>query len=181
MPVSFTPMASFSVAMPRSISWLFERRSGNLAIFAACTGLLAFGYFLQYAKGLEPCPLCMMQRLALAAAGLASLVAALHHPARLGGYLYGAVVTLISLAGAAVAGRHVWLQHIPEDRRPACGPGLDYLLSTFGPLESFSRILRGSGECGVVDWTFLTFSIPEWTLAWFVVFSCWAPLLAFRR
>ena len=75
---------------------------------------------------------------------------------------------------------HTWIQHLPEDQRPACGPSLDFLLSTFGPVQSLGRILRGSGECGKVDWTFLTFSIPEWTLAAFLAFAVWALFLASR-
>jgi len=74
----------------------------------------------------------------------------------------------------------VWLQHLPPEKRPACGPALDYLLSAFGPVEGLSRVLRGSGECGAVDWTLLSFSIPEWTLAAFVAFAIWAVFLARR-
>jgi disulfide bond formation protein DsbB len=74
----------------------------------------------------------------------------------------------------------VWLQHLPPEARPACGPALDYLLSAFGPVEGLSRVLRGSGECGAVDWTLLSFSIPEWTFAAFVALSIWAVFLALR-
>src|SRR5262249_52132142 len=82
--------------------------------------------------------------------------------------------------GAAIAARHTWIQHLPEDQRPACGPSLDFMLETFGPVKSIGRILRGSGECGKVDWTFLSFSIPEWTLAAFGAFAIWAVVLARR-
>ena len=158
-----------------------SRRIGNLIGFLACAGMLAFGYYLQFAVGLEPCPLCILQRLALLALGIVFLIAAIHHPAaRLGAVVYGGAIALIAAAGAAVAGRHVWLQYLPAEKRPACGPALDYLLSTFGPLESLWRVLRGSGECGVVDWTFLSFSIPEWTLAAFAAFAVWAVILATR-
>src|SRR6266436_4365399 len=135
---------------PSMIRLLLSRRIGNLAGFLACAGMLAFGYYLQFAVGLEPCPLCIIQRI------------------------------LLFAAGVAVAGRHVWLQHLPPEKRPACGPALDYLLSAFGPVEGLSRVLRGSGECGVVDWTLLSFSIPEWTLAAFAALSVWAVFLARR-
>src|SRR6266567_1420299 len=95
--------------------------------------------------------------------------------------IYGGAIALIAAVGVAVAGRHVWLQHTPADQRPACGPALDHLLSAFGPIEGLRRVLRGSGECGVVDWTLLSFSIPEWTLAAFLVFAAWAAWLARRR
>jgi disulfide bond formation protein DsbB len=160
---------------------LISRRIGNLAGFLACAGMLAFGYYLQFAVGLEPCPLCIIQRLLLLAVGMAFLVAAIHHPAgRVGAGLYGGVIALFAALGIAVAGRHVWLQHIPAERRPACGPALDFLLSNFGPIEGFARVLRGSGECGAVDWTLLSFSIPEWTLAAFVAFVAWAVWIARR-
>jgi disulfide bond formation protein DsbB len=161
--------------------FLFSRRTGNLAGFLACAGMLAFGYYLQFVVGLEPCPLCIIQRLLLLAVGMTFLVAAIHHPAgRVGADLYGGAIALFAALGIAVAGRHVWLQHIPADQRPACGPALDFLLSAFGPIEGLARVLRGSGECGVVDWTLLSFSIPEWTLAAFVAFVAWAAWIARR-
>jgi len=159
---------------------LLTRRSGNLLGFLACAALLAYGYYLQFAQGLEPCPLCMIQRLILFAIGLVFLAAAIHHPARPGAWLYGGLLALLAAAGTAVAARHVWLQHTPADQRPSCGPGLDFLISNFGPFGGLQRILRGSGECGAVDWTFLGLSIPEWTLGWFVAFLLYALFLAAR-
>ena len=169
-------------ASSKPFGWLARRRSGNLLGFLACAGMLGFGYYLQYGPaGLQPCPLCIIQRLVLLCTGLAFLAAALHHPARRwAAHVYGAVIAVIALIGVGVAGRHVWLQHTPESQRPACGPGLEFLLDTFGPIEVLQRILRGSGECGAVDWTFLGFSIPEWTLAAFVVFAAYAVFLSFR-
>src|SRR5256885_1077925 len=163
------------------VKLLFSRRIGNFLGFLVCAGMLAFGYYLQFVVGLEPCPLCIVQRILLLALGVAFLAAALHHPAgRLGAGLYGGVIAFIAAIGIAVAGRHVWLQHLPAEKRPACGPALDYLLSAFGPIEGLSRVLRGSGECGAVDWTLLSFGIPEWTLAAFVAFAIWAVFLARR-
>jgi len=160
---------------------LFSRRSGNLIGFLACAGMLAFGYYLEFVVGLEPCPLCIIQRLLLFAVGIGFLAAALHHPAgRVGAGFYGGAIALIAALGVAVAGRHVWLQYLPPEQRPACGPALDHLLSTFGPIEGLSRVLRGSGECGEVDWTLFSFSIPEWTLAAFVAFFAWAVFLALQ-
>ncbi|OGA30407.1 MAG: hypothetical protein A3I01_17180 [Betaproteobacteria bacterium RIFCSPLOWO2_02_FULL_65_24] len=158
-----------------------SRRFGNALGFLVCYGMLAFGYYLQFVKGVEPCPLCIIQRLLLAATGLAFLVAAIHHPVgRWAAHTYGAVIAVFALIGVGVAARHVWLQHTPEALRPACGPGFEFLFSTFGPIGSLSRILTGSGECGKVDWTFLTLSIPEWTLIWFVIFAGYAIFLSFR-
>jgi disulfide bond formation protein DsbB len=143
--------------------------------------MLAFGYYLQFAVGLEPCPLCILQRVMLLATGVAFLAAAIHHPARRAGAgIYGGVIVLCAATGAAIAARHTWIQHLPEDQRPACGPSLDFLFTTFGPMRALERILRGSGECGKVDWTLLSLSIPEWTLAAFLVFAAWAAYLARR-
>ena len=166
--------------MARYLQLLLTRRIGNLAGFIACAGLIAAALYLQYGVGIDPCPLCVMQRIAVIAAGTVFLAAAIHHPGRIGGHLYGALIAILSLAGLIVAGRHVWLQYIPADRRPACGPGLEYLFGAFGPLEALGRVFRGSGECGTVDWTLLGLSIPHWTLLAFIVFAAWALVLAFR-
>ena len=167
--------------LPPWLRWMFIRRPGNAFGFFICAALLGYGYYLQFAMGLEPCPLCILQRLCLLGTGLAFLVAALHHPVkRWAAHVYGGVIGVIALAGLSIASRHVWLQHTPESKRPACGPGLEFLLDTFGPLGSLQRILKGSGECGAVDWTFLGFSIPEWTLAWFVILAVYGVVLSFR-
>lgn len=157
-----------------------SRRAGNLLGFLACAGLIGAAYYLQYFKDVEPCPLCIMQRVAVFVTGIAFLAAAVHHPGAIGARIYGALIAALSLTGAGVAGRHVWLQYMPADKRPACGPGLEYLLGTFGPFEGVRRILHGSGECGVVDFTLLGLSLPHWTLLAFIVFTAWAVVLAFR-
>jgi protein dithiol:quinone oxidoreductase len=160
---------------------LLSRRPGNAIGFLVCAGLLAFAYYLQFARGLEPCPLCILQRLVFAAMAIFFLAAAIHHPRRVGARIYGGLLFLLAAAGTAIAARHVWLQHTPEAERPSCGPGLDYLLSRFGPLGGLQRILRGSGECGAVDWTFLGLSIPEWSLGLFIALGVYALVLAARE
>jgi disulfide bond formation protein DsbB len=166
--------------MARYLQLLLTRRIGNLAGFLACVGLIGAALYLQHVVGIEPCPLCIMQRVAVIATGMAFLAAAIHHPGRIGGHAYGALIAVASLAGLVIAGRHVWLQYMPADKRPSCGPGLEYLFGAFGPLEAVGRVFRGSGECGAVDWTLLGLSIPHWTLLAFVVFTAWAVVLAFR-
>jgi protein dithiol:quinone oxidoreductase len=174
-------MSTQVLSRPSGLGWLGSRRPGNALGFFACVAMLGFGYYLQFVKGLEPCPLCIFQRLFLAATGIAFLVAAIHHPVkRWAAQVYGFVIAAIALGGASVATRHVWLQHTPEAKRPACGPGLDFLLNTFGPFESVRRVLTGSGECGAVDWSLLGLSIPEWTLAAFIAFAAYAVFLSFR-
>src|SRR5260221_10526558 len=122
------------VRLPTMIKFLASRRVGNLAGFLLCAGMLAFGYYLQFIVGLEPCPLCIVQRILLFAAGVAFLVAALHHPAgRLGARLYGGGVAFIAAIRIPVAGGHAWLAQLAPQERAACGAPLHYLLLAFGP------------------------------------------------
>lgn len=93
--------------------------------------------------------------------------------------MYGVLIGLVAAIGAGIAGRHVWLQHLPPEQAPRCGPGLDYLLETLPLSETIREVLTGSGECAKVDWSLLGLSIPEWTLPLFLglgvlgVFANW--------
>ncbi|MDG4594614.1 MAG: disulfide bond formation protein B [Candidatus Contendobacter sp.] len=155
------------------------RRLLNALFFLTCAGGLGFAYYAQFYLGLEPCPLCIFQRLALFALGVVFLLAALHHPRDWGARVYGVLIGLVAATGAGIAGRHVWLQHLPPEQAPRCGPGLDYLLETLPLSETVREVLSGSGECAKVDWTLLGLSIPEWTLPLFLglgvlgVFANW--------
>lgn len=149
-------------------------RLTNAALFILSCISMAFALYLQHYQHLEPCPLCIFQRFAVIGIGVTALVAMIHNPAILGRRIYAAL-TLVAVAwGLAVAGRHVWLQHLPADEVPACGPGLDYWMDTFPLQEVIQKVFRGSGECAKVDWTFLGFSLPEWTLVMFVGYACLA-------
>ncbi len=143
-------------------------RLTNFGLFLFMLAGMGVALYLQHYDHLEPCPLCIFQRAALIGVGLTALVAALHNPAALGRRLYAGLTLLAALAGVGVAGRHVWLQHLPADEVPSCGPGLDYWISTFTPFEVVQKVFRGSGECAKVDWVMLGLSLPEWTLAMFL-------------
>lgn len=145
------------------------RRAVNAIIVLVCAGLLGFALILQTQDSLSPCPLCVLQRVAFMVLGAFALLATLHHPARWGRFVYTGLTGLASAAGAGIAGWHVYLQHLPPDQVPSCGPGLNYLVENFPPGDALRMIFMGSGECAQVHWTFLGMSIPEWTLAWFVV------------
>jgi len=144
------------------------RRQANLAIFFVCAGLLSYAYYQQFVEMLDPCPLCILQRLAVIGVGIMTLVAAIHNPGRRGARWYAILTSIVALKGMLVAGRHVWIQHLPPDQVPACGPGLEYMLKTMPIADAIKEAFRGSGDCATVDWTFLGLSMPAWVFIWFV-------------
>lgn len=157
-------------------------RAQFLLGFAVCAGLLAYAFYLQLHDGLEPCPLCIFQRLAFALLGLVFLIGGLHAPrGATGRKVYGASGLIAALVGMAIAGNHVRLQHLPPDQVPACGPGLDYMLEAMPITGVIRRVMTGSGECANVDWTFLGLSMPAWSLICFVLLAAWIAHAAFRR
>ena len=159
------------------------RKMGSVPFFVgalACALLLGFGYYLQYARGLEPCPLCLVQRGFFYAVGVVFIIAAFHNPARIVAVVYATLAFLFAAGGAATAARQVWLQHLPPDKVPQCGPDLFFMLENFPLAQALKKLVAGSGECAAVDWTFLGLSIAEWSLAWFVVLGCYALWLAVR-
>ncbi len=147
---------------------------------ATCALLLGFGYFLQHVQNLEPCPLCLVQRGFFYAVMAVFVVAAIHRPARIGAAIYGVLAALFAIGGLATASRQVWLQHLPPDKVPQCGPDLFFMLENFPLGQTLKKLVAGSGECAKVDWTFLGFSIAEWSLAWFVALALYALWLAWR-
>jgi disulfide bond formation protein DsbB len=144
-------------------------------------GLFSSAMYLQYVLREEPCPLCMLQRVIFIVIGVLFFMAALHHPLRLGTRIYSALIALFALGGVATASRHIWLQHLPKDQVPACGPGLDYMLQNFPLAEVWQELMHGSGECAEKGWTFLTLGIPEWSLIWYVLLGAWAIYIAMKK
>lgn len=157
----------------------FNARRAFALAAGVCALLLGFGYYLQYGRGLEPCPLCLVQRGFFYAVLAVCMVAALHGPGRGATIAYASVAGLLALGGAGVAARQVWLQHLPPDKVPQCGPDLYFMLENFPLARTLQTLIAGTGECAVVDWTFLGLSIAEWSLAWFAalfVFALWLTL-----
>jgi len=154
-------------------------RVANALGALACAGLMAYALYVQHGLGLDPCPLCIFQRLAVMALGVVFLVAALHPAGTTGRRLYALALGLVALAGSGVAARHVWLTMLPPERVPACGPGLDFMLESFPLRETLATVLAGSGECAKVTWRLLGLSMPAWvliallTLGTFGVVSNW--------
>ena len=144
-------------------------------------GLIGFALYLQYVKYQDPCPLCMVQRVLFIAILAVFSVAVLHGPKRMGETVYAALISLLSLTGVAVAARHIWIQNLPKDQVPACGPGLDYMLETMPLSNVLKQLMHGSGECAEKGWTFLTLGIPEWSLLCYIALGIWAVLIAARK
>jgi disulfide bond formation protein DsbB len=158
---------------PRTVS-----TAGLLLAIAAM--VFAVGY-LQMIEYLEPCPLCVLDRMVVIALGVVFFICLLHNPARTGRRIYGGLAALLSLTGIAICLRHIWLQNLPADQVPECGAGFWYMLESMPLLQFMDTILNGSGECAEIHWQFLGFSIPEWTLVLFVVFFLISISLIFSR
>lgn len=148
-----------------------RRRLAFALGFLACAGLLGWAFWLQYGEGLEPCPLCMFQRMVFVVIALIFLVGTFHEPGRVGAWVYAFLLLIASGAGAALAGRQVWLQSLPKDQVPACGMGLSYMIDTMPFVDVIRRVLEGTGECAEKAWVFLGLSIAGWTLAIFVAIA----------
>lgn len=154
----------------------------NLAgVIGSVIAMLFAVVVLEKMVGLEPCPLCMIDRVLVVTLGLIFLVAALHNPGPLGQRLYALLGLVVSAAGIAVCARHIWLQNLPADEVPTCAPGLDYMLQTLPMSETLQIIFTTSGECAHIDWTLLGITLPEQTLAVFVGFAVLGLVQLFRK
>lgn len=156
------------------------KRPAYILGFLVCAALIGWALWLQYGKGIEPCPLCIFQRVAVIAVGVVFLLAALHNPRKTGAAFYALLTLVTAGAGALLAARQVWLQSLPKDLVPACGPGLNYMLETLPFSDVVRKVLEGSGECAEKGWVFLGLSIAGWTFVFFVAMISAAIALARR-
>ena len=142
-----------------------SRRQKFFLGFLVCSGLMAYALFAQYFLNLEPCPLCIFQRVAVISMGIIFLICSLLEPkSSLAKIISSTLFVTAGSFGVAVASRHVWLQNLPSDQVPGCGPGLDFMMSTFPINEVFEMVFNGSGECATIDWSFLSLSMPAWVI-----------------
>lgn len=150
-----------------------SHRHINLFGLLLCVLLLLVAAYLQFALHLQPCPLCIIQRIIIVALGLLFLVGALHiPPLKLWRRVHGAVIALVGSLGIATAARHIWLHHLPTDQIPPCGPGIDYLLQTLPLHQMLSVMLQGgTADCARDTWTLLYLTIPEWNILFFGIFT----------
>lgn len=146
-----------------------DRRLINIAGFAVCAALLGYALYSQFALHLEPCPLCIFQRIGVALLGVAFLAAALHHPRGAGRYAYAVAIGLVALATFGVAARHIYVQSLPPGALPSCGAPLAVLLKFTPVWEVIRKVLTGSGECSAVNWRFLGLAMPAWVAIWAVL------------
>ena len=149
---------------------LTEFRCVCLAAALVSAALIATAYYMQYVMYLDPCPLCMVQRILIFIIGILCLGAFVHNPGAVGQRIYGTGFLIFSLLGVAAAGRHVWLQNLPTDRIPECFPGLEFIFQSHPLIDAIKVVLSGTGECAETLWTFLGISIPGWTLIVFIGF-----------
>jgi disulfide bond formation protein DsbB len=149
----------------------FNARIWFLLGFLGCVFLLSMGAYFQFVGGLEPCPLCISQRIGILLTGIVFLIAGIHNPGAKGIKRYAILGALTALAGGSVSVRHVWLQHLPPDQVPDCGPGLEYVFQNFPLFETVKLMISGTGDCAKVDWTFLGMSMPAWTLVAFLMLA----------
>lgn len=137
--------------------------------FLFCIFLMGVAWYLQAYEGLKPCPLCAMQRFFVLLMGVLFFVGALYVPKNFFRRCYYFLCVLISIGGIIVAGRHIWLQHLPADRVPACGADINFILQNLPFIDAMKTIFQGSGECSKVHWHFLGLTIPELTLIAFIM------------
>ena len=144
-------------------------------------GLIGGALYLQYGLREDPCPLCMIQRVIFIAIGVIFFIATIHNAGRIGRWVYSTLIILTALGGVGVATRHIWLQHLPKDQVPACGPGLDFMLQHFPMAEVWQELMHGSGECATKGWAFLGLGLPELALIWFVLLGLLATLIVVTK
>ena len=162
------------------MNMIFQPRAWFFLVAFACVAMLGYGMYMQHVMFLDPCPLCILQRLVFMWIAAVALLAAIHGPGMKGNWVYGSLLSLGGLIGVGIAGRHVWLQSLPPDQVPECGMGLNYMLDTMPFMEVLEQVLRGSGECAEVSWRFLGLTMPGWTLVWYSIFTLGTIIILLR-
>ena len=153
-----------------ALTRLLRSRLVFLYAFLFCTGLLCVALYMEHVMMLEPCPLCIMQRIFFLATGLVSLVAFIHGPAARGKFVYGSLASVLAAIGGGFAIRQIYLQHLPKDEVPACGPSLSYMMEEFPLKDVLAVMFSGDGNCAEVVWRdpVIGMNIAEWSLVCFI-------------
>ena len=156
------------------------RRIAYLLGALVCAALIGWALWLQYGLDLDPCPLCIFQRVAVIATGVVFLIATVHNPGRTGAAIYAGLTVIVSGIGASLAAWHVWIQAQPKGAVAACGMGLNYMLDTLPLTEVIGKVLAGSGECAEQGWLLMGLAIPAWTFVFFIAMIAAAIALVRR-
>ena len=168
---------------------MLEKITNRILLFGGfllCSGLIAAALIMQYGYELNPCPLCILQRLAFICCGLVFLVGGLHYSFQLNlrqfwQIIYGGLGGIFAMLGGLIAARHIQLQNLPAGQIPECGPGLGFMLEAFPLQQVIGLVLRGSGECAEVQWNWLGLTIPEWSLLWLIFLAGLGFFIAVRK
>lgn len=142
-------------------------RKTNLILFLICTAMMLAAAYMEHVMKMIPCSLCITQRGFVVLTGILALIAAVHNPATTGRRTYAVLGIASAILGACFAGRQLWLQSLPEDQVPACGPGLAYMFEVFPVMEALKLLLQGDGNCAHVDKIF-GLSLAAWTFMAFI-------------
>jgi disulfide bond formation protein DsbB len=169
---------SVPLEMLVSVNLLNNPRRVWLGIALLCLGMLSFGMYLQHVVGLEPCPMCIVQRYAMVLMGLVALLGAFVS-SRIPTLMVGGTVVLLAEGGAYVAARQSWLQWNPPEA-VSCGRDFYGMIETFPLKQAIPMIFKGSGDCSKVDWTFLGGSIANWSFVVFLVMGTVALVTTLR-
>ena len=164
---------------PNPFAWPF--RAQYAAGFVVCAVLYAYAIYVQFALGIEPCPMCIFQRIALIVMGIVFLVGAIHGPQARGRRAYALLLLLTACIGVGIAARHIWVQHQPPDLMAGCAPGWSYMVENFPQSKTLKMAFTGTADCAQVNWTFLGLSMPLWTLVCFVLLGAGALWAGFHR
>lgn len=156
-------------------------RTGYLLGFITSFGLVAYALYIQQRYDLEPCPLCIFQRIAFMAAGVLFLLAALHNPGRIGRSIYAVLQFVAAAVGAGIAARHVWIQANPDKVMAECGAGFDYIFEAFPLRKAVDLVFKGTGECTAMDWSLFGLTIPQLSLIAFAGLALYAIWLVFLQ
>lgn len=159
---------------------MFSTRNLHWAVVIYIVGLIGFAAYSEHVMAMIPCSLCITQRFFFVLVGLIALIAALHNSQSFMRRIYPSLGFLFALIGAGFAARQLWLQSLPEDQVPACGPGLSYILESFPPVEALKLLLRGDGNCAHVD-KILGLSYALWSLLAFILLALINLFQLFRK
>ena len=151
-----------------------------LIIFLAVGGLIGYAAYSIKILGLEPCPLCITQQFFYSIVCIAAFIAFNHNPVAMISRFYAAIICLAAAVGIWVAGRQVWLQSLPEDEVPLCGPPLEYILEVFPFGDLLNALFIGDGNCAEIPWQFLGLSMAGWSFIGFTLFLVLSILIVLK-